>query len=104
MARYSIRHDPSAAQELQEAADWFRQRDPQTADRFVAAVKKKLAEIAHSPHRWALEPDGMRLALLKKFKYSIVFRENKGHIEIIAYAHTSRRPGYWRKRLRDDKT
>jgi plasmid stabilization system protein ParE len=101
MARYSIRHDPSAADELQEAADWYTQQDPRAGASFVAAIKAKLQEIAKRPHRWPLEKYGTRQALVRKFKYSIVFRERKGVIEIIAYAHASRRPGYWRKRLRD---
>jgi len=101
MARSSIRHHPSAADELQEAADWYDQRNSQAGGRFVAEVKAKLLEITSTPHRWPREKDGTRQALLRPFKYKIVFRENKGVIEIIAYAHTSRRPGYWRKRLRD---
>jgi plasmid stabilization system protein ParE len=56
MARYSIRHAPAAADELQDAADWYSQRNARTATRFVAAVKAKLKEIATSPQRWPLEP------------------------------------------------
>jgi len=101
MARYSIRHDPAAVDELEEAAAWYEQRNPQAGAKFIATVKAKLLEIASTPHRWPVEQDGTRQALLRPFKYKIVFRDNKGVIEIIAYAHTSRRPGYWRKRLRD---
>jgi toxin ParE1/3/4 len=102
MARYSIRHAPAAANELKEVADWYHQRNPRAAARFIAAVKSKLKEIAATPHRWPLESDGTRQALLRKFPYKIVFRENGGAIEIIAYAHTSREPGYWRSRLGDE--
>jgi toxin ParE1/3/4 len=99
MARSLIRHHPAAADELEEAADWYRERDPRVADRFIAAIKAKLNEIATTPQRWPLEPDGIRQALIRKFKYSIVFRERKGVVEIIAYAHGSREQGYWRNRL-----
>jgi plasmid stabilization system protein ParE len=101
MARYSIRHHPAAADELQEAADWYDRKNPRAGAKFVAKVKAKLLEIASTPHRWPREKDGTRQALLRPFKDQIVFRENKGMIEIVAYAHTSRRPGYWHKRLRD---
>jgi len=102
MARYSIRHHPAAIDELEEAAGWYDQRDPVAGAKFVATVKSKLSDIARSPRRWSLETDGTRQALLSPFKYKIVFRESKGVIVIVAYAHTSRRPGYWRKRLRED--
>jgi toxin ParE1/3/4 len=101
MARYSIRHDPAAADELCEAADWYEQRSAQAGAKFIATVKAKLLEIASTPHRWPLEEDGTRQALLRPFQYKIVFREENRTIQIIAYAHTSRRPGYWRGRLRD---
>ena len=101
MAHYSIRHDPLAVDELEEAANWFEQQEPGASAKFMAAVKAKLVEIASSPRRWAIEKDGTRHALLRPFKYVIVFRESYSTIEIIAYAHTSRRPRYWRKRLKD---
>jgi len=101
MARYSIRHTPAAADELQDAADWYEKRDPRAASRFVAAIKAKLRDIAAKPHQWPLDTDGTRAALLRKFPYTIVFRENRGAIEIIAYAHASRQTGYWKKRLSD---
>ena len=44
MARYSIRHDPAAADELQEAAEWYEQENPGTGARFTASVKAKLLE------------------------------------------------------------
>jgi toxin ParE1/3/4 len=101
MGRYSIRHDPLAPDELQEAADWYEEQAPGTGTKFIQAVKTKLVEIRTNPYRWALEKDGTRHALVRPFKYTVVFRVRDEAIEIIAYAHTSRRPRYWRKRLRD---
>jgi plasmid stabilization system protein ParE len=67
MARYSIRHDPAAADELQEAAEWYERQNPQAGSKFIAKVNAKLAEIASTPQRWSLESDGTRQALLKPF-------------------------------------
>jgi plasmid stabilization system protein ParE len=100
MARYSIRHHPAAVDELEEAADWYNARDPQAATDFISKIKAKLQEIAASPNRWPLEKDGTRQALLRPFPYKIVFRPRVGTMEIIAYAHTSRRQRYWRNRLK----
>src|SRR3954471_21446489 len=92
MARYSIRHDPLAVEELQKAADWLERQTAGVGAVFTAAVKNKLAEIVSSPRRWAREKDGTRHALLRRFKYIIIFREKGRIIEIIAYAHTADAP------------
>ena len=101
MARYSIRHDPLAPDELREAADWHGSQADGLDARFIEVVKAKLEQIRENPRRWALERDGTRHALLPPFKYMIVFRLMGDVVQVIAYAHTSRRPGYWRRRLRD---
>lgn len=41
---------------------------------------------------------GARRVLLRRFPYSIVFYERANEIMIVAFAHSSRRPGYWRSR------
>jgi hypothetical protein len=38
--------------------------------------------------------------VLKRFPYDIVVRELSEEILVVAVAHHSRRPGYWRDRLR----
>ena len=40
-----------------------------------------------------------RLMFVGKYPYQIVYRIDGETILIIAIAHTSRRPGYWRKRI-----
>lgn len=43
-------------------------------------------------------PDVRRFAVTD-FPYYIIYRRRGDVFEIIAFAHTSRRPGYWKKRL-----
>lgn len=38
--------------------------------------------------------------ILKRFPYDIVVRESPKEIIVVAVAHQSRRPGYWRNRVR----
>lgn len=42
---------------------------------------------------------GTRRLILRRYSYSIVFRERLHDIQIVAVAHAKRRPGYWSKRL-----
>ena len=39
-----------------------------------------------------------RRAVFGKFPFAIIYRDMLDEIQIIAVAHTSRRPGYWRRR------
>jgi plasmid stabilization system protein ParE len=40
----------------------------------------------------------VRRVPLRRFPYFVVYRDRQDRIEIIALAHASRRPGYWRFR------
>lgn len=40
----------------------------------------------------------VRRVPLRRFPYYVVYRDRNDRIEIIALAHASRRPGYWRSR------
>ena len=42
-----------------------------------------------------------RRFLVTGFRYSFVYRVNANEIQVIALAHYSRQPGYWRERLGD---
>jgi plasmid stabilization system protein ParE len=100
MASLAIRYLPPASDELEAAIDWYEARSPASAAKFSRIFLKKLMEAAAHPHHWALERDGTRHILLHPFSYYIVVRELVGILEVVAVSHTSRKPGYWRKRLK----
>ncbi|HSS65741.1 MAG TPA: hypothetical protein VLS27_15020 [Gammaproteobacteria bacterium] len=43
---------------------------------------------------------GAKRLILKRFPYDVVVRELADEVVVVAVAHHSRRPGYWRGRLR----
>ena len=43
---------------------------------------------------------GIRRIFVDRFPYSIVFVQRDDEIEVLAFAHRKRRPGYWRNRLK----
>ena len=89
-----------AAVEYDRAFDWYLQRDPEAARKFDAEVERAFGEIVKSPHRWASGPHSTRRFLLRQFPFIVVYRERVwGEIQIIAIAHTSRKPFYWNRRV-----
>ena len=56
--------------------------------------------ICESPKQMKIEksPD-IRRVLLRRFPFSIIYREKESAIQILAVAHDRRRPLYWLPRL-----
>ncbi|MGA8764859.1 MAG: type II toxin-antitoxin system RelE/ParE family toxin [Candidatus Sulfotelmatobacter sp.] len=89
-----------ATAEYDAAFDWYIERSPDAALRFDAEVDRALAQIVDSPKRWASGPYSTRKFLLRHFPFTLIYRERgSAGIQIIAVAHTSRKPGYWKRRL-----
>ena len=66
-------------------------------------VSQSLSDIQDTPERWPAKKYGTRRRLLQRFPYSIYYLELKDVIWIVALAHTSRKPYYWRKRMKNNK-
>jgi plasmid stabilization system protein ParE len=89
-----------ATTEYDAAFDWYLERSPDAALRFDAEVDRALAQIVEAPRRWAAGPHATRKFLLRQFPFTLIYRERAlGEIQVVAVAHTSRKPGYWRQRL-----
>lgn len=89
-----------ASAEYDAAFDWYLERSPDAALRFDAEVDRALEQIIQAPQRWAAGPHATRRFLLRQFPFTLVYREREsGEIQVVAVAHTSRRPGYWKGRL-----
>jgi plasmid stabilization system protein ParE len=76
------------------------QRSADAALRFDAAIERAITDIARYPNRWPLGSYGTRRFLVRGFRYLLIYRERGAEgIQILAVAHASRRPGYWKTRL-----
>jgi toxin ParE1/3/4 len=91
---------PEASDEYDAAFDWYLTRSRDAALRFDAEVDRGLALIIQAPRRWAAGPYGTRRFLLRKFPFILVYREpTSDNVQVVSVAHTSRKPGYWKRRL-----
>jgi toxin ParE1/3/4 len=92
-------HEEASA-EYDAAFDWYQEHSVDAALKFDSEMDRALRQIKQAPQRWVSGSHATRRFLLRQFPFVLIYRERpSASIQIIAVAHTSRRPGYWRKRL-----
>jgi plasmid stabilization system protein ParE len=87
-----------ATAKLEEALDWYSARSATAEARFAAAVDDALESIAKSPGRFVKLSRRHRACRVIGFPYQIIYRFEGNVMVVVAVAHTSRRPGYWKRR------
>ena len=100
MASKPVRFHPEADQEYLSSLAWYKERSLTAALDFESEFERAVSAIAEAPERWPIYFSRCRRYVLHQFPFSIVYRSLEKEIYVLAVAHGHRRPGYWRKRLR----
>ena len=95
--------DPAAEDELRAAVAWYEMQRRGLGARFFAEVGRLLDLILRHPGIDSPVPRvraeyGTRRVPLRRFPYFVAYRERSDDVHVIAVAHASRKPGYWRHR------
>jgi|SRR5277367_3717239 len=99
MAGKRIEIHPAALAELKSAVEWYLGRSEPAAKEFVAEVDRAVALVSESPKRWPIGEYSTRRFVLRRFPFAITYRERDSGVQILAFAHGHRRPGYWKERM-----
>jgi hypothetical protein len=91
----------AAEQELEQAVEAYNQARPGLGDEFRDEVDAALDRIEFWPQAWSRATKRARMCRTKRFPYVVVYVQREHDILVIAVMHGSRRPGYWKKRLKD---
>jgi len=91
---------PEAQREFFAAQDFYEQRVLGLGHDFKQEVVAGIGTIQLAPHRWPVGGSGTRSYLVHRFPFRVVYFELPDTIWVVAVAHASRRPGYWRTRVR----
>src|SRR4051812_5529429 len=83
---------PEAKAEAIEARDWYESRAPGLGGEFVTALEVALAMVLRNPEAFAAIERDLRRVILRKFPYSLVFRQEAGRIIVFAVFHHRRAP------------
>ncbi|WP_347709778.1 type II toxin-antitoxin system RelE/ParE family toxin [Halomonas llamarensis] len=99
-----MRVSREAATELEEAASWYEQEEMGLGERLINAFEEAtemlerpnppLVPITHNAAEL-----GAKQLILHRFPFSLVTIERNQAIIVVAFAHHSRKPGYWRRRI-----
>jgi plasmid stabilization system protein ParE len=89
---------PTARDEINDANDWYEQRQAGLGRDFLDELERVLGEIAANPERYGFAGANIREGLLRRFPYAVYYRELPESIRILAVFHTSRDPSRWQSR------
>ena len=101
-----LRLHPAALVELDEAVDYLEARRAGFGALLFDEVTRRIAQAARWPSSGPpvagfAERHDVRQFVVKRFRYVVVTALVRGERLVVAVAHTSRRPGYWRERLKE---
>ena len=92
-------YHPEADAEVIESARYYNSRQGGLGGRFLVMVDKAVDSILEDPTRLPLVDDEVRRCPVDQFPYSIVFAVVGDTVIVIAVAHHSRDPDYWKGRI-----
>jgi plasmid stabilization system protein ParE len=95
--RVVVRDD--ASRELLEARNFYESRRTGYGEAFADAIDRAFALIRDQPFAGKTHGKTRRL-VLAEWPYTVVYMLRGDAAIVIAIAHHSRRPGYWRRRVR----
>jgi hypothetical protein len=82
---------PAVRDEIDDAHDWYEQRQPGLGGDFLDEIQSFLAEITANPARYGFADGDIREGLLNRFPYAVYYRA-------LAVFHTARDPSKWQSR------
>lgn len=99
-----MRHEfhPEALDEYEDAARYYAGRQEGLELRFISCVESAIRRISDAPLQWRCFEEDVRRCLTHVFPYGILYTIESDYILIIAVMHCSRKPGYWRHRIKQN--
>ena len=95
---YILEFDPVALAEVECVVGDYEARVPGSGVRFRVAVEAVCSEIEQNPLRWRERAGGYRRVNLRDYPFYLPFVIRDEVIRIMAVAHASRNPDYWKHR------
>ena len=91
---------PEAQAEHLEAITYYETRRAGLGASYLAEFESTLERVCEAPTQYPIErePDIRRITL-RRFPFTVLFRESESMVQVLAVAHHRRRPSYWLSRF-----
>ncbi|TAN49322.1 MAG: type II toxin-antitoxin system RelE/ParE family toxin [Methylococcaceae bacterium] len=90
---------PDAEQDLREAAEYYKEQvGIVLSQAFFTEFEHSIQLLMQYPLLGTVWRHGKRRFVMNHFPYAVIYMAAHEEIRILAVAHHSRRPGYWRQR------
>lgn len=90
---------PEAELEFIESAAWYESEVPGLGLGFGEEVEHVIQLLLDNPELGALVDGDIRHFVLRRFPFSVIYAVVGQLIYVLAVAHGSRAPGYWKSRV-----
>jgi len=97
---YRLELQPDALADIEQAAEWYEQREPESGTAFLREVMAAIDTVQRHPlaYRIRHRRKNIRWKLLDKFPYRVIYQTNDDMITVIAVLHSARHDRNWRIR------
>ena len=93
-----VEFHPDALEEAEAARNWYAERSLVASRSFVSELVHAVHQVVESPEMWPSCGVGTRRYVFPRFPFSLVYRVLERKIQIVAVAHSKRKPRYWESR------
>jgi toxin ParE1/3/4 len=99
-----VRTNPFADDDIFSHIQYYEARSPLLGERLWNEVQAAFKLISEFPLIGEVVPRARvrgtaRRVLLRHFPFFVIYRNHESYVEVMALAHTSRKPNYWRDRF-----
>lgn len=100
MSALRVEFHEGAVADVKSAVAWYQERSSEASRDFIEEMRLAVETIRNAPKRWPLGKSNTRRFLLWRFPFAVIYSESKSSITVWAVAHGSRRPEYWKRRVK----
>lgn len=93
------RFHSGALDDLEEATIFYFGEDPNIELRFSDCIDNAIEQVTKRPHTWPILNAEIRRYVVNIFPYSLLYSIEHDHVLIVAVAHHSREPEFWKERV-----
>ena len=94
-----IEFHPQAEIEFARDAEFYRERGERLSAEFTAGVESALKFVRLNPDAGTPRGTEVRGWLVRRFPYTVIYREEEDRLFVLAIAPHRRHPGYWLGRV-----